>query len=165
MQLQTADRALLKKALAGRWPPPLRAAARAWCVAVAHASANRWARRLTAGGTAEELLLRLMRIGSTPSYVLATKDAQSLRLRLASPWDWRQRFALRRLSVFPRAGAQPRVGWQALVVERQGGETMTVSGQVEVRWTRGRFSGPPVARVLLDTPAAQVPGYFGLITA
>ena len=35
-------------------------------------------------------------------------------------------------------------------------------GHVEVRWSHGRFCGPPEAKVYLDTPHADVPGYFPL---
>jgi hypothetical protein len=40
---------------------------------------------------------------------------------------------------------------------------MPVDGHVEVRWSHGRFCGPPEAKVYLDTPHQAVPGYFALV--
>ena len=37
-----------------------------------------------------------------------------------------------------------------------------VSGYVEIRWSHRRFGAPPEAKVHLETPHAQVPGYFAL---
>jgi len=39
------------------------------------------------------------------------------------------------------------------------GEDRTVEGHVELRWSHGRFGGPPEAKVYLDTPHHEVPGY------
>ena len=35
-------------------------------------------------------------------------------------------------------------------------------GHVEIRWSHGKLSGSPEAKVYLDTPAMQVPGYDAL---
>jgi hypothetical protein len=101
-------------------------------------------------------------MGSTPYFVLGSSATRSLRLRIATPWDWRQLFTLQRLDVFPQAGGQPRVGWNATVRERADGATHTVSGHVEVRWSHGRFGGLPEAKGYLDTPHHLVPGYVPL---
>jgi hypothetical protein len=37
-----------------------------------------------------------------------------------------------------------------------------VRGRVEIRWSHGRFSGSPEAKVYLDTPHVEVPGYHAL---
>lgn len=42
------------------------------------------------------------------------------------------------------------------------GQTREVSGHVEVRWSHGRFGGPPEAKGYLDTSHHLVPGYFPL---
>lgn len=66
------------------------------------------------------------------------------------------------------------VGWEATFVElgagngsdrgseprSRDGRTGTVKGHVEIRWSHGRFNGPPEAKVYLDTPFDQVPGYW-----
>jgi hypothetical protein len=130
---------------------------------VASASAARWHAALSVGtSTGESMLWRLLRMGSAPYFVLGSSAAQSLRLRIATPWDWRQLFGLIRLNVFPQEGGQPRVGWLATVRERSTGQIHEVAGHVEVRWSHGRFGGLPEAKGYLDTPHHLVPGYFPL---
>ena len=85
-----------------------------------------------------------------------------LRLRIATPWDWRRDFELRAFDVAPRAGGQPMVTWRAVVRERATRAERVVEGHVEIRWSHGRFSGPPEAKVYLDTAHNDVPGYFPL---
>jgi hypothetical protein len=108
------------------------------------------------------MLWRLLRIGSAPYFVLGSSPRGSLRLRIATPWDWRQLYELRAFDVEPRAGGQPMVGWRAVVRPRAEGDDLVVDGRVEVRWSHGRFAGPPEAKVYLHTPHTQVPGYFPL---
>jgi hypothetical protein len=108
------------------------------------------------------MLWRLLRLSSAPYFVLGTGPSESLRLRVATPWDWRQRFELRELEVHPEHAGQPRVGWAAAVLDREGGCEQEVRGHVEVRWSHGRLGGNPEAKVYLDTPHRQVPGYFPL---
>ncbi len=45
------------------------------------------------------------------------------------------------------------------LIEEKGAER----GHVEVRWSHGRFRGAPEAKVYLDTPHADVPGYSPLV--
>jgi hypothetical protein len=108
------------------------------------------------------MLWRLLRIGSAPYFVLGASGSDSLRLRVGTPWDWRQAFRLRRFDVEPATGGQPRVDWAATYDDRAAGERRVVAGHVEIRWSHGRFSGPPEAKVYLDTPHTQVPGYWPL---
>jgi hypothetical protein len=42
------------------------------------------------------------------------------------------------------------------------GEQRTVEGHVEIRWSHGRFGQPPEAKVYLDSPHEEVPGYHEL---
>ena len=144
------------------WPAELIAPYQSLCEAVSERSAARWnASLVDATGAAEAMLWRLLRIGSAPYFVLgndATSAAAPLRLRVASPWDWRQSFRFRRLLIEPLSGGQPMVAWRAHFVEN--GHDNEVSGHVEIRWSHGRFSGPPEAKVYLDTPFDRVPGYF-----
>lgn len=126
----------------------------------AEASARRW--RDAIGVGAESMLWRLLRIGSAPYFVLGAAPGGLLRLRIATPWDWRANFELRAFDVEPRAGGQPMVTWRAVVRERASRAERIVEGHVEVRWSHGRFAGPPEAKVYLDTPHGDVPGYFAL---
>ncbi|MEZ5261096.1 MAG: hypothetical protein R2755_04810 [Acidimicrobiales bacterium] len=160
--LDASHRTVLKHRLRGQWPIGLRPLYRALCVAVAHASARRWQEALDRASVREQMLWRLLRIGSAPYFVLGTGAGGQLRLRVATPWDWRQRYVLRRFQLAPQAAGQPRVSWHASVVDRHDGGSADVAGHVEIRWSHGRFCGPPEAKVYLDTPHHQVPGYFAL---
>ena len=109
---------------------------------------------------AEAVLWRLLRIGSAP--VLRPRRASAiavLRLRVMTPWDWRQAFELKRFDVWGDDAGQPQVRWQA---QRPGAgrraRSVSVDGHVEVRWSHGRFGKPPEAKVYLDTPHHLVPG-------
>ena len=94
--------------------------------------------------------------------VIASSSA-SLRLRVATPWDWNQAFELRRFEVLSEPGGQARVGWRASVRDRTTATERDLVGHVEVRWSHGRFGGHPEAKVYLDTPHSLVPGYFPLL--
>ena len=54
------------------------------------------------------------------------------------------------------------VAWRAVVRNRDTRAEQTVAGHVEVRWSHGRFAGRPEAKVYLDTPHTEIPGYFPL---
>ena len=127
---------------------------------VAVASAERW--RTAMGAGHEAMLWRLLRIGSAPYFVLGASAKGFMRLRIATPWDWRRLYELRKFVIEPRAGGQPMVGWEAIVRHRADGTESAVSGFVEIRWSHRRFGAPPEAKVHLETPHAQVPGYFAL---
>jgi hypothetical protein len=158
--LDVAQRRLLGRNLRDGWPAGTAPLYEAMVSRVATASADHW--RAAIGGDAEAMLWRLLRIGSAPYFVLGTSSVGFLRLRIATPWDWRRRFELRTFDVRPRAGGQPMVDWRAVVRDRSTRCEQIVAGHVEVRWSHGRFAGPPEAKVYLDTPHVQVPGYFPL---
>ena len=113
-------------------------------------------------GAGEAMLWRLLRIGSAPYFVLGSSAARSLRLRIATSWDWRQQYRLVSFAMEPQSGGQPRVGWEATVRDRVSHEPHVVAGHIEVRWSHGRFGGLPEAKGYLDTPHHLVPGYFTL---
>lgn len=161
--LEIADKQVrrdLGRRLRAGWPAETLGAYETMVGRVAEMSAQRW--RDAIGNDAESMLWRLLRIGSAPYFVLGAAANGFLRLRIATPWDWRRQFELRTFDVEPRTGGQPMVTWRALVRERDTRADRTVEGHVEVRWSHGRFSGPPEAKVYLDTPHASVPGYFPL---
>ena len=161
--LTSAHRAALGERLRAGWPEDARDAYRALSDEVSRVSVARWQSALSVGASAGEAMLwRLLRMGSAPYFVLGSSVTRSLRLRIATPWDWKQRFGLVRFEVFPQAGGQPRVGWLATVRERASGELHEVAGHVEVRWSHGRFGGLPEAKGYLDTHHHLVPGYFPL---
>jgi hypothetical protein len=161
--LSPKDRARLRAAIiaAGSHESVDRAYAR-MCDAVARASADHWRARL-AGFRPDLMLCRLLRIGNAPYFLLGSHGTQSLRLRVATAWDWRDSFEIRDLSVEGVPAGQPKVEWVARYRMRDGTrETRTVRGHVEVRWSHRRFAQPPEAKVYLDTPIEQVPGYHAL---
>ncbi len=127
---------------------------------VAIESAARW--QAAIGTRREAMLWRLLRIGSAPYFVLGASAKGPMRLRIATPWDWRQLFELRQFVVEPRTGGQPMVSWEAIVRRRADGSEIAVNGYVEIRWSHRRFGAPPEAKVHLKTPHADVPGYFAL---
>jgi hypothetical protein len=161
--LLTTEQRTKLNATGRTWPSAEATAAYAELVrVVAEQSAQRW-RDALAGGAAhgQSTLWRLLRIGSAPYFVLGARKAAGLRLRVVTPWDWRQRWELRAFEVEAQAGGQPRVGWRAVVRDRHSATDTDVRGHVEVRWGHGRFSAPE-AKVYLDGPHAEVPGYFPL---
>ncbi len=135
------------------------------CHTVSVASAERWRKRIDeVGGHPESMLWRLLRIGSAPYFVLGNdrRSGAPARFRIASPWDWRDEFELDAFEVAPSSAGQPRVDWHCAYRVRRTGETRTVDGHVEIRWSHGRFAHPPEAKVYLDTPMAELPGYHPL---
>ncbi len=161
--LTPRDRAALKGPLSGRSLPS--ASQVAWaslCVAVSTESARRWNAALATPTSRLRTLWRLLRIGDAPYFVLGADGRSHVRLRVASAWDWTQRFDLRSFSVARRQAGQPEVGWSAAVTERESKRVVEISGHVEVRWSHGRLQGAPEAKVYLDTPFTSVPGYFQL---
>jgi hypothetical protein len=145
------------------WPPGAKDLYARLSGAVARASVRRWEAAMDdRGGNGETMLWRLLRIGSAPYFVLGSSADRSLRLRIATSWDWRQHFQLIAIMMEGQAGGQPRVGWQAVVRDRASYEVHTVAGHIEVRWSHGRFGGLPEAKGYLDTPHHFVPGYFTL---
>jgi hypothetical protein len=143
-------------------PPALRPAWAALCLQVSSMSAERWSAALTSERARLRLLWKLLRISNATYYVLGTDRDAHLRLRVASTWDWNQSFELGALTVSPRPAGQPEVAWRADIRDRETGAVHGVLGHVEVRWSHGRFVGSPEAKVYLDTPHAEVPGYYPL---
>lgn len=147
----------------GRWTSPAAAEAyAALSVAVAAGSARRWGDLLRSERHREATLWRFLRVAAASYFVLGSDGERMVRVRVGSPWDWRQSFRLRRFDVEPVESRQPIVGWTATVDDRVAGGPRSVEGHIEVRWSHGRFGGLPEAKVYLDTPHHQVAGYWPL---
>jgi hypothetical protein len=163
--LQPEDRRRLRRALPERsLPDDVRPAYLDLCRAVSRASAKRWNAAITQFGNPEQVLWRLLRIGSAPYYLLGANTRTPLRLRIASPWDWRQQFRFLSLAVTPGSAGQPQVDWVGTYETRSSRRPSSVRGHVEVRWSHGRFAKPPEAKIYLDTTTDQLPGYYPLCT-
>jgi hypothetical protein len=162
LDLSSFSRGAIKARLgSGRWPPALRAPARAFSSAISVASADRWTSALR-DSDPERALWRLLRIGGAPYFVLGSSPHGALRLRVGTAWDWRLHYQLLAFDVVPCVSEQPVVRWQARVRSKRSRDEHLVEGHVEVRWSHGKFAGPPEAKVYLDTPHHLVPGYWPL---
>ncbi|MCZ7530145.1 MAG: hypothetical protein M5U31_07235 [Acidimicrobiia bacterium] len=155
-------RGVLRESLRGDWSASTALVARKFSAEVARISAARWRDRLEHKRDREQMLWRLLRIANAPYFVLGASSGRTLRLRIATPWDWRQRFDLRSFDVWGDEAGQPTVRWQASVRDNDTGNDVPVDGHVEIRWSHGRFAKPPEAKVYLDTLHHRVPGYFPL---
>ncbi len=163
VDLTVPQRDALGQWLRAGWPAGAKDLYATLSSAVARASVRRWEAAMDhRGGTGEAMLWRLLRIGSAPYFVLGSSADRSLRLRIATSWDWRQQFQLIAITMEGQPGGQPRVGWEAVVRDRVSHEVHSVVGHIEVRWSHGRFGGLPEAKGYLDTAHHLVPGYFTL---
>jgi len=163
VDLTSLQRDALGQWLRPGWPPGAKGLYADLSDAVARVSVRRWQAAMDlGGGSGEAMVWRLLRIGSAPYFVLGSSAARSLRLRIATSWDWRQQYQLISVNMEPQPGGQPRVGWEAIVRDRVSKEVHRVAGHIEVRWSHGRFGGPPEAKGYLDTPHHLVPGYVTL---
>lgn len=145
----------------GAWPRQLATLWAEFSLAVASASAALWLRDLQTPARREEMLWRLLRLSSSGYFVLGSSDSGPLRIRIGSPWDWRQNFSLQHLDIAAAPAGQPKVSWSAELFERASESQRQVHGHVEIRWAHGRFSAVE-AKIYLGTPHADVPGYFPL---
>lgn len=182
-QLDRDQRRGLRAALPpGRWPDELAEEYRSFVGEVARASAQRWSDAITTPAQREELLWRLLRLQSAPYFVLGqSRSGEPLRYRVDTPWDFRRRYELESFEVFAEPAGQAVVRWRAVVRVRPDApdpprpapeglpfepadDRRTVEGRVELRWSHGKFSGNPEAKVYLATPPHDVPGYTPLLS-
>lgn len=161
--LSPGDRLLLTERLGGRWPLEARDLAKEFSLAVSSRTASIWMEAMDTESARERFLWRLLRIGSAPYFVLGSDGRSSLRLRIQTPWDWKQQYRLRSWTATPGSGEQPIVGWAAEVEDHRSGSTVEVTGHVEIRWSHKKFCGAPEAKLYLDTPHHRVPGYVQLV--
>jgi hypothetical protein len=149
------------------------------CHEASQATAELWRETLDPADH-ERLVWRLLRIGSAPYFVLGSSKAGTMRLRVATPWDLRQVAQFLEFEFEPDGTGQPKLRWAArfklaespastgagrssgAAGQSSAGGEVVVRGHIELRWSHGRFSGPPEAKIYLDTPHGRVPGYFPL---
>jgi hypothetical protein len=160
--LTAVERRSLRRALGRSYPGDAPEHYRALCMRVSTVSAERWRENVLRHRVQERQAWRLLRIGNATYFLLGAEARRSLRLRVASPWDWRQSFEFLDLDIRAGKAGQPQVDWSVLYRERASRRTQTVEGHVEVRWSHGRFAQPPEAKVYLDTATDEIPGYFAL---
>lgn len=143
-------------------PTELRAEYDALIGRVSKRSAEVWRKALREPAQQERMLWRLLRIYSATYYILGIDPRRTMRLRVVTPWEWRQAFEIRSFRVEADGRGQPRVNWTARYRERSDGRPGAVHGHVEVRWSHRPFCGPPEAKIYLDTRHYEVPGYVAL---
>lgn len=163
--LSLQDKALIKETLSGsRWPPALIPYYQSLCDTVAINTANRWRKNLSDLKAQELLLWRMLRISEASYFMLGvSRDArETLRLRIGTPWDWNSLFKLKSLEISPKRAGQPTVAWRAIVKDKVKNDLRCIDGHVEIRWSHGRFIQNPEAKVYLDTPHKEIPGYFSI---
>ena len=158
--LDADDRSALRSALKGRWPAALRYDWEIVGFEIARNSAHHLMERTSSRRDREELLWRLLRLAASPYFVLgADRQGLPIRYRVLTPWDFRNRFRMRRFDMWGDHAGQPTVRWRAEVVDRRDSTPRTVEGHVEIRWSHGKFAGVPEAKIYLDTPHHDVAGY------
>lgn len=162
-QLSLHERRQLRAGLSDRsWPDELLDHWVAMCARVSRESASRWSFAMSTERRQLQLFWRLIRITTATYFVLGSDRLAPMRLRVDSAWDWSSTYRLKRFTVQPRFAGQPEVSWIAQVQRRDDKADIDVHGHVEVRWSHGRFGGMPEAKVYLDSPHSDVPGYLEL---
>ena len=162
--LTAFDGKALGRLLPGRsWPEALRPLYLDLARAVSAESARRWNESIVSAAEREQQAWRLLRLAPAPYFVLGTSPSGPLRIRVDTPWVWRRSWEFLALDVRPAVGAaQPQVDWTLRVRNRTTGAELVTEGFVEVRWSHGRFSGAPEAKVQLRSRHEDVPGYTPL---
>jgi len=161
--LSTPQRRELRTRIPRDWDPSCAAAYADLVRLASQESARRWVAGLDTPRARDAMLWRLLRLTPAPYFVLGTSARGSIRLRVGTPWDFSRHHRIRHFEVRPGGGGQARVEWSATVSRLDGGDDADVRGHVEVRWSHGRFGGPPEAKVYLDSAHADVPGYVPLV--
>jgi len=159
VELTREQRNLLRKAFARKLPSSLEAPYRRMARVVAAESARRWT--AAAKGRERDLLLKMLRVSAVDYFFLGTQGGRPQRLKLINSADWHAQYVIESFSASPCDEAlQPQVNWCAEICARADAQRRyRVEGHVEVRWSHGKFCGNPEAKVYLDTPVEQVPGY------
>ncbi len=147
-----------------QWPEELGVLYREMARQCATQSAHLWHKAMTTHSQQERMAWWLLRLAPAPYFLLGDSIAAPLRIRVDPPWDWRQQWEFLGLDIAPAlAAGQPQVDWIIRSRSRISGEVRETSGFVEIRWSHGRFSGHPEAKVQLRTRHEDVPGYTQLI--
>lgn len=161
--LSSADRKLLSKTLPRFMPTELVDVQAGFCEAVSMASAERW--RTSIGKSPQqrtEFAMTLLRIPQAVYFLLGHDGSLPHRFKVLSRWDWAKRFKLVDFEIASSKALQPTVDWCIVVDDHESGEELKARGHVEVRWSHGRFNNAPEAKVYLDSPLDETPGYVAL---
>lgn len=144
-------------------PEQLHPALGSFCAAVSERSATRWRRSI--GRSAQDktdFAMTLLRIPQAVYFLLGQDGVSPQRFKVLSRWDWANRFRLTDFVIESSSALQPTVNWAIHVTDRSTGEESAARGHVEVRWSHGRFNKAPEAKVYLDSPLRDTPGFVEL---
>ena len=161
--LTRQQRDIIRKALPRRLDGELEAAYQEMNSVVTAVSAQRWNAAVRSRRQREEMVWRLLRFQAAPYFILGMSDRNvPIRVRVATPWDIRDRYEFLGLEIEPGARAQAVVGWRATFRDLESDSQQWAEGHVQIRWSHGKFGQVPEAKVYLDTPYDELPGYFRL---
>ena len=158
--LKADHRKLIKYHQPKTWPDDVQSAYRNLCEQVSTVTAAIWNQALGNKLSRVAFLWRMLRFGAAPYYILGSAPKISHHLMVVTPWDWDHHYQLLEFEIVPAPAGQPTVNWHAHILDKQAAQTTEIKGHVEIRWSHGRFSGPPEAKVYLDSDFASVPGYW-----
>jgi hypothetical protein len=160
IDLQRSQRAELKKLMNRAWPSEVMPEVELFNEAVSVESAKILRQVLTSTREQERFYWRLLRLHSSPYFMLGWQGSRPLRLMVLTPWDLRRQYAFRSLTVEPDHAGQPQVRWEAHLTDLTSGEDKLSRGHFEIRWSHGKFCGAPESKIYLDTPHVEVSGYL-----
>ncbi len=162
-ELTRQQRDVIRKALPRRLDGELAAAYQEMNGQVTTESVRRWKSALGTKARREEMVWRLLRFQAAPYFILGrSARGVPIRVRVATPWDVRNRYEFLGFEIEAGARAQAVVGWRASFRDRETDSPRWATGHIEVRWSHGKFGQVPEAKIYLDTPYDEVPGYFRL---
>ena len=87
------------------------------------------------------MLWRLLRIYSSTYFILGNDERHTMRLRVATPWEWQQSYKFSSFEVRAAGRGQPRVNWVASYRHLASGQRRRVGGHIEIRWSHRPFCG------------------------
>lgn len=160
--LGSDDRDFIGNSYPRKWPDQLHREYVLFAREVSRITARIWSQAVPTAQDKELLFWRMLRLNPAPYFILGSAGNSSIRLRVGTPWDWRKRYVLKEFLASAPEAAQPRVSWEAKILDKDGSKEIVVHGHVEIRWSHGRFCGYPEAKIYLDSKHSEVPGYFEL---
>ena len=149
----------LRDALRTGWPDGVGDEAQTFTTAVSQRSASALRAAAPDAAARERLYWQFLRLHSSSYFILGNQRNGPTHLRVLTPWDFRRRFAFGDMEITAADGGQPQVNWSATFRDLATGVDRVVHGHVEIRWSHGKFNGAPEAKIYLDTPHADAPGY------
>ena len=160
VELTDSDRTVLAEWVPRRLPDELIGEQQAFCQAVSSATAERWAKSLGSVTQRNEFAMSMLRIPQAVYFLLGQSNKLPLRYKVLSRWDWAARFEINDFEITTSDALQPTVDWTLTTFDdRWGCERVACRDTVEIRWSHGRFDKSPEAKVYLDSPIGETPGY------